>query len=129
MNYKIAIFENEHIEVEGAFEYLNYKDHFNGKLNWKFFVSSQEIGDLQKLKEYHIVVIDISLSSNSKLDGFALIEKIEKEISPIPNIIIVTGQEISEGYEKEYGIKPHPFVEKPLNFKKLKTALLEFISL
>ena len=128
MKHKIAIFENEHVEVEGAFEYLNYKDHYNGKLEWEFFVSSQDVGDLQKLKNYELVIVDISLSANSELDGFSLIDKIEKEVIPPPNILIITGQEISEGYEKEYGIKAYPFVEKPLNFKKLKAALTEFFA-
>ena len=104
MSFKIAIFENEIIEVEGIFEYLNYPDHFDGKLNYSYFVSSQSIKDFQDLKNYHLVLVDISLSVNSELDGFALIEKIEKEIQPIPKILIITGQEISDGYEKNYGI-------------------------
>jgi len=124
---KLAIFENEHVEVEGAFEYLNFKEHFNNRLDYKFFVSSQAFGDLQGLKDFDLVIVDISLSANSELDGFSLIEKIEKELDPIPNILIMTGQEIEEGYEKDYGINPHPFVEKPLNFKKLKIRLEHFL--
>ena len=36
----------------------------------------------------------------------------------------MTGQEISTGYEKQYGIRPYPFIEKPLNFDKLGEAIL-----
>lgn len=114
----IAIFENEYIEIEGAFQYLNIK-HFDDLIKYKVYPSSQSIEEIKHLEEFDLVIIDIDLSSKSELDGFGLIRKIEAELDEVPEILILTGHEISSGYEKNYGIKAYPFIEKPVNFKKL----------
>ena len=116
----IAIFENEQAEIEGAFEYLNLK-YYNGGLDYKFFPSSQSFGDLEALKAYDLVIVDIDLSSKSELDGFRLIQRIENTVSPVPNILIITGHAIEKGFETQYGIRPYRFLEKPLNFRNLKS--------
>jgi DNA-binding NtrC family response regulator len=118
--YKLAIFENEVVEVEGAFEYLNIADEkLKNRLDYDFFTSSQIFGNLENLNKYDLIIVDIGLSAKSEMDGFTLIKSIEKIIKN-PNIIIITGHDISKGYEKEHDIKPYPFIEKPITFKKLR---------
>lgn len=114
----IVIFENEYLEIEGAFQYLNIK-YFNDLIKYKVYPSSQSIEHIESLQGFDLIIIDIDLSSKSELDGFGLIKKIEFELDDIPEILILTGHEISLGYEKQYGINPYPFIEKPVNYLKL----------
>lgn len=116
---KIAIFENEYDTVEIAFKYLN-KKYFNMSLQLENYPSSDSFSDLKKLQDYTLIIIDIDLSSQSTLDGFGLIKKIERALVEPYKILILTGQALSENYEIENGlVKKYPVLEKPINYNKL----------
>ncbi|GGA78613.1 hypothetical protein GCM10008015_19160 [Flavobacterium palustre] len=116
---KIAIFENEYDTVEIAFKYLN-KKYFNYSLKLENYPSSDSFPDLKKLQDYSLIIIDLDLSSQSSLDGFGLIKKIEKTLVEPIKILILTGQALSDKYDVENGLnKKYPVLEKPINYNKL----------
>lgn len=116
---KIAIFENEYDTVEIAFKYLN-KKYFSGSLKFENFPRSDSFLDLSLLINYRLVIIDLDLSSHSKLDGFGLIRKIEQTIESPPQILILTGQNLSSNFDAENNLrKKYPVLEKPINYNKL----------
>lgn len=118
---KIAIFENEYDTLEIAFKYLN-KKYFNQSLKLENYPSSDSFSDLKKLQDFSLIIIDIDLSSQSTLDGFGLIKKIEKTLEEPYKILILTGQALSENYDIENGLsKKYPVLEKPINYNKLNT--------
>jgi DNA-binding response OmpR family regulator len=116
---KIAIFENEYDTVEIAFKYLN-KKYFNLSLKLENYPSSDSFSDLKNLQDYSLIIVDIDLSSQSTLDGFGLIKKIEKTLIEPYKILILTGQALSENYDIENGLsKKYTVLEKPINYNKL----------
>lgn len=118
---KIAVFENEYDTVEMAFKYMNKKFYGNSLL-FDNYPRSQSISDINELITYSLVIIDIDLSSQSTLDGFGLIKLIESTLNPIPKILILTGQVLSDNFHTENGLaKKYRVLEKPINYNKLKT--------
>lgn len=116
---KIAIFENEYDTVEIAFKYLN-KKYFNSTLQFENYPRSDSFSDLSKLENYELIIVDLDLSSQSSLDGFGLIKKIERTLTNPYKILILTGQALSANYEIENGLeKRYPVLEKPINYNKL----------
>lgn len=116
---KIAIFENEYDTIEMAFKYLN-KKYYNNSIVFENYPRSDSFVEITKLNEYDLIIVDLDLSSQSKLDGFGLIKKIENSIPPPHKILILTGQNLSENYDEENGLKlKYPVLEKPMNFNKL----------
>lgn len=87
---KIAVFENEYQSVSGSFNAANLLN-FNNQLQIEVFPSSQ-VANLQEIVNYDVIFIDIDLSSKSDMDGYSLIQelnKIQKEINY--KIVILTG--------------------------------------
>jgi DNA-binding response OmpR family regulator len=122
---KIAIFENEYDTVEVAFKYLN-KKFFNKELIFKNYPRSQSIENLQDLLSFRLIIVDLDLSSASDMDGFGLIRKIEMELNPKPQIMILTGQDLSADYQIENQLaESYPVLDKPINYKKLKNKFDE----
>ena len=84
------------------------------------YPSSDSFSDLKNLQDYTLIIIDLDLSSQSSLDGFGLIKKIEKTLIEPYKILILTGQALGEDYEIENGLlKKYPILEKPINYNKL----------
>lgn len=122
---KIAIFENEFDTIEMAFKYLN-KKYYNNSIQFENFPRSDSFTDLTKISEYTLVIIDLDLSSYSKLDGFGLIRKIEQSIEIPQKILILTGQNLTSNYDVLNGLKrKYPVLEKPINFNKLYSKFQE----
>lgn len=122
---KIAIFENEFDTVEMAFKYLN-KKYYNNNILFENYPRSDSFADLTKIDEYDLIIIDLDLSSQSKLDGFGLIRKIEQSIPAPHRILILTGQNLTANYNVENGLKvKYPVLEKPINFNKLHSKFQE----
>lgn len=122
---RIAIFENEYDTVEMAFKYLNKKFYGNA-IQFDNFPSSDSYPNLNTLVNYNLIIIDLDLSAQSTLDGFGLIRKIEQTVPEPHNILILTGQNLDVKYEDKNGLKKkYPILEKPVNFKKLRTKFLE----
>lgn len=117
---KIAVFENEYDTVEIAFRYLN-KKYYGNSIKFDNFPRSDSISDIGLLEEYQLIIVDLDLSSQSKLDGFGLIRKMEQRITTnLPQILILTGQSLSNSFDTENDLKhKYPVLEKPVNYKKL----------
>ena len=122
---RIAIFENEYETIENAFKYLNMK-YYGNSLTFTNYPRSNSINNVTELSPFNLVIIDLDLSSASELDGFGLIKKIERDPTTIPNILILTGQQLSEDYAKDQGLqKNYPVLEKPINYNKLYAKFKE----
>ena len=117
---KIAIFENEYDTLEMAFSYAN-KKYYNNKLDFINFPRSQDLKNFESLYEFSLIIIDIDLSSNSDLDGFGLIKRIENYLDSMPKILIMTGQALDENYHITNKLKyKYPVLVKSVNFNKIK---------
>jgi CheY-like chemotaxis protein len=121
---RIAIFENQFHQVKIQFEVAN-KLFFNDELIFTHFNSSQELQPIAKVNDFDLLIIDISLSSNSDLDGFDLIKEIVK-LEKRPKILILTGNSnIEEGLEKR-GLPIFPILSKPVGPLDIKEKILIF---
>lgn len=86
----IAVFENEYQSVSGAFNAASLLN-FDNALNIQVFPSSQS-ATLTEITGYDVIFIDIDLSSKSDLDGYSLIQQLQKLEDKINNkIVILTG--------------------------------------
>ena len=86
----IAVFENEYQSVSGAFNAASLLN-FNNALNIQVFPSSQS-ATLTEITGYDVIFIDIDLSSKSDLDGYSLIQQLQKLDDKINyKIVILTG--------------------------------------
>lgn len=87
---KIAVFENEYQSVSGAFNAANFLN-FEDTLNIQVFPSSQT-AILTEVVKFDVIFIDIDLSSKSELDGYSLIQLLQKLNENInKKIVILTG--------------------------------------
>lgn len=87
---RIAIFENEYQSVSGAFSAANLLN-FENALNIQVFPSSQS-ATLTEIVGFDVIFIDIDLSSKSDLDGYSLIQQLQKLDNNInKKIVILTG--------------------------------------
>lgn len=87
---KIAVFENEYRSVSGAFNAANLLN-FDNSLNILVFPSSQS-ASLSAIVNFDVVFVDIDLSSKSDLDGYSLIQQLQKIDNEInKRIVILTG--------------------------------------
>lgn len=86
----IAVFENEYQSVNGAFNAASLLN-FNNALKIQVFPSSQS-ATLTEITGYDVIFIDIDLSSKSDLDGYSLIQQLQKLDDKINyKIVILTG--------------------------------------
>lgn len=120
----IIIFENEFYSIENTFKYLN-STVFKGKLSVTDYPQSQSIDNLELLRNYDLIIIDLDLSTKSTHDGYGLIREIEKKIpNDTPPILILTGQDVPENFVQIHGLKKeYDFLKKPINFRKLEKAI------
>lgn len=122
---KIAVFENEYDTVEIAFKYLN-KKYYDNKITFENYPRSDNFPDIHKIDEYKLVIIDLDLSSQSKLDGFGLIRQIEQSFQDEIPILILTGQNLSASFSIENKLRfKYPVLEKPINYNKLHEKFQE----
>lgn len=109
---KVAIFENEKELFENTFKAVNLI-YFSGAAEFDWFVSSQEIGDNQKLTTYDAIIVDLDLSRKSVMDGYSLIESaLQLGVSP-KKIILFTGSDRVKLNLKEKGYPDFPVIAKP----------------
>ena len=124
---RIAIFENEYQQVEAAFEAVNLL-YFNNKLEYEIFPSSQSIGDIEKISLYDAVIVDIDLSQNSQLDGYALLANIEK-LSKKPKILILTGSSKVGFALSQKNFPPYDILMKPIDFTEVHNSLNKVLAI
>lgn len=118
---KVAIFENEYPQFKTLFDGFNLI-YFKGTLEIQDFKSSQEFGDLSKLNNFDVVIVDIDLSIVSKMDGYQLItEAIRLQIQN-PKIMVLTGHHSMKEKLKERNLPDYPIIPKPLTLASIKNA-------
>ena len=118
---KVAIFENQFNQVKIQFDVAK-KIFFNDQFDYDQFNSSQEFGSLVNLRNYDLVIVDISLSSNSDLDGYDLISEILK-LENYPKILILTGNgNIVENLKKR-DLPEIPILMKPIDAIDIKDKI------
>jgi len=110
---RIAIFENQYNQVKIQFEVAN-KIFFNDTLQYTQFNSSQDYQPIENIVEFDLVIVDISLSSNSDLDGFDLITTILLLADP-PKILILTGNSNIKENLKKRQLPDLPILMKPID--------------
>lgn len=119
---KIAIFENQWHQVKTQFEVAN-KVYFKDELKYTQYNSSQELTPFEDLYNFDLVIIDISLSSNSDLDGFDLIQKIlEKEIHP--KLLLLTGNSNILENLSNRKLPKIPVLMKPVDVLDIKNKII-----
>jgi ActR/RegA family two-component response regulator len=119
---KIAIFENQWNQVKTQFEVAN-KVYFNDELIYTQYNSSQELKPFEDLYNFDLVIIDISLSSNSDLDGFDLISKIlERELHP--RLLILTGNSNILENLGNRNLPRIPVLMKPVDVLDIKNKII-----
>lgn len=119
---KILVIEDEYLEVQVAFEFV--KDMcMNGNLDITQVGKSQNV-DFTQLPNYDYIFLDITLAKKSQMDGYGILQKIERERIPIKKLIIMTGNnKISEVLKDRGIVKEYPKLIKPVDFLELKTIL------
>tara|TARA_Y100000813_G_C24027388_1_gene288059 strand:+ start:105 stop:503 length:399 start_codon:yes stop_codon:yes gene_type:complete len=126
---RVAVFENEITQVEGAFKYLNLR-FYNNLINYHYYETSQAKPEELSWEDFDAIVIDIDLSKKSELDGIGLIKKIKEE-SPRSNskLIVLTGHNDIEERLQSEGVNNIPILNKPPNFKMIYQELRQRLKL
>lgn len=119
---KVVIFENQFYQVKIQFDVAN-RIFFNNKIEYVQFNSSQEFGALNNIINYDLAIIDISLSSNSDLDGYDLITQIS-EVENHPKILILTGNSSIEQNLKKRNLPSIPILMKPVDAIDIRDKII-----
>lgn len=110
---KILIFENQFIEMEGAFK--GFKVLSKNEIDYEVYKSSQEFGDLNKSLEFDIILVDLDLVPSSKLTGYEILDKlIEIHKHSDSKINVLTGHGNATEELKRRKIMNIQIIEKPL---------------
>lgn len=122
---KIAIVDNQRNDIEGAFDYANLK-FYNNSLEFEYFDSSQSLFKVEHdFDDYKIIVVDISLSRRSELDGYGIIKtfleksKESEDDHLLDKVIIITGHHRVEEKLQEQGLPEIPIIYKPTDFNQI----------
>lgn len=121
---KVLIIEDEYMEVQVAFEYVNSMC-MNSELDITNVKKSQEV-DFSKLSEYDYVFLDITLAKTSQMDGYGILKKIERENIPVQKLIIMTGNsKISDVLRERKIAREYLKLIKPIDYQELKSIFTE----
>lgn len=121
---KVLVIEDEFMEVQVAFEYVNDM-YLNGDLEITSIIKSQEV-DFLKLSDFDYIFLDITLAKKSQMDGYGILKKIETEHIPIHKLVIMTGNGKISDVLKERGITmEYSKMIKPIDFQELKAVFDE----
>lgn len=121
---KVLVIEDEYMEVQVAFEYVNDM-YLNGDLEITTVAKSQEV-DFSNLLDFDYIFLDITLAKKSQMDGYGILKKIETEHIPIRKLVIMTGNGKISEVLKERGITmEYPKLIKPVDFHELKAVFEE----
>jgi CheY-like chemotaxis protein len=122
---KVAIFENEYSHFKTSFDGFNLI-YFSNRLNIEDFTSSQAFGDLSRLNNYDVLIVDIDLSIVSKMDGYQLINEVIRLGIQNPKIMILTGHISMSEKLKAKGLPDYPIISKPLTLDAIKKAFQHY---
>lgn len=124
MNNDILIIENEYYSVKITFETANVLC-FEDRLQFKNISKAQELNELN-LDDYSVIFIDISLATNSTLDGFGIIEYIRTRYPYLLNrIVIITGNNKIQDAIKANQLDSYNLTVliKPVGFQEIVNVL------
>ena len=120
MENQILIIENEYYSVKMAFEAANLLA-FRNELIYHNISKAQDI-KYERLMEYSLIFIDISLAQKSDLDGSGIIESFKTyNIELLKRVVIITGNnKIKDEMKKReldcFGID---IIMKPIGFQEI----------
>ncbi len=117
MTKRIAIFENEFDLLKDAFDLANLV-YFSNQLEFSIFETSQDFGDIQNVKNFDKVLIDIDLSAKSDKDGYSIMRDIN-QVDNHPELVILTGHSNIEKKLNELGLRIPAILKKPLNVSEI----------
>ena len=122
---EVLIFENEFVFLETAFNYVNDL-FFNKAINFSVYTKSQDFKSFEKVNKYDAVIVDISLSVKSELDGFGILKKLQSINYSSEKIIVMTGNHKIEESLNEKGLSNgYDILTKPIEIIALKEYLLK----
>ncbi|WP_035336903.1 response regulator [Dokdonia sp. PRO95] len=122
---EVLIFENEFVFLETAFNYVNDL-FFNKAINFSVYTKSQDFKSFEKVNKYDAVIVDISLSVKSDLDGFGILKKLQSINYSSEKIIVMTGNHKIEESLNEKGLSNgYDILTKPIEIIALKEFLLK----
>ena len=115
---EVLIIENEYSYVKGAFDFVN-EFMMNNSLHYRVISRSQDV-PWDELSNYNFIFVDISLSQRSELDGYGILQRIEKEQLKTKNIVILTANMNIESMLKVRGINnKYKTLIKPIDLNDL----------
>lgn len=115
---EVLIIENEYSYVKGAFDFVN-EFMMNNSLHYRVISRSQDV-PWNELSNYNYIFVDISLSQRSELDGYGILQRIEKEQLKTKNIIILTANMNIDSMLKVRGINnKYKKLIKPIDLNDL----------
>lgn len=125
---KILIFENQITMIENTFNAINLLT-FGGSLDIKYATTSQEIGPIDNVNNYDLIIIDIDLSTQSHKDGFGIIEDI-KAYNPtiLSKVFVLTGSTKVEEKLISLGYSAIPVIKKPTDIDEITEAIQKILS-
>ena len=124
---RILVIEDRYFEIENSFKMMNAR-YYADALEISIKNTYQEIGDLENLNEYDLIVLDIELGNKSKKDGFGLLEEIKDfDGSLFLKILIISGSDFVRNKLNLSGYENIPSLLKPLDYKTLYSEIRNFI--
>lgn len=123
---KIAVFENELPQVQGSFDSVN-AIYYGGRIDYTFFLSSQDCTPLNQLLDFDLIFVDLDLSVKSEMDGYSLIEEILQINGKAP-IVILTGSSDVEEKLKSRNLSHIEILQKPISFEDLRSFISKYLA-
>jgi len=114
---KVLIFENEFHEIEPIFEVfkLDYEE-----FNYNYFGNSQSLKPFSLVHEYDFILVDLKLSDKTKMEGFDILDELNKLKFNMKNVAVITGHTDYETKLIEKGFSDLKVIEKPLIITELE---------
>lgn len=116
---KVLIFENQRYDIENTFNFINLIK-FSNSLEFTYYNNSQDLTNLDNLYDYNLIVIDLDLSTQSKKDGYGILNDIKnfnKDI--IKHCFILTGSTRVKENLKKFSLEEVDVVSKPVEIDEL----------
>lgn len=124
---EILILENERKLIENSFKAINLL-YFGSQLNIHYAQTSQELGAIENIKKYKLIIVDIDLSINSKKDGITIIKDIaQQNTKDLEKVFVLTGSTKVKEKLKSLGFHNIPVLNKPINITEVKDLMLKIL--
>lgn len=116
---KVLIFENQRYDIENTFNFINLIK-FSNTLEFVYLNTSQELISMDSLNDYDLIVIDLDLSSQSKKDGYGILDDIKNfDSNLLQHCFILTGSTKVKENLKKFSLEEIEVVSKPVEIDEL----------